>query len=479
MKRIACLLMMLAVFGLTAFAQFDRAINISNTPNTPAMWPQVAFGPDGILHVVWVKNVTSLRTTVMHATYDGVSVSKPDIISNTDQRSRFFPFIAMNNSGKIAVIWGEGNEHWMAVYDPVQKAWLAPEMVADEFSGNGFLSRPKIALDEDGNIYTFYFGNYRGFTRSKINGIWEAPLRLGEGGLPVKEGGICAAPDGRIWVVFGRKESGGDYKVAYKIRTKDTPWGGGALAAKLGKSQEQPFIGVGFNSIPYLVYLGNDGQEGSNVINMAKMDGEKNPAAAVVGPSAFHYPRVAVDNLGFQHIASQYGQGDHGLGIQYFTNASGAWTGLGILPSSQGEPKLPGIASEAFGNIAVSYDSITNGIKAAYVTTRYPVVAKHFYAPTNLAVQISYTGSMSRAASVIFSLSWSKNPDNNDQYIRGYKLYKKAAGGDWQLVIEVGKDILSYSFEFSDSTSPLTQKTQFGISTVSVTGLEGDLVVFQ
>ena len=479
MKRIVMLAAMLGIFSLVAFAQFNLAVNVSNTPDTPSMWPQVAFGPDGILHVVWVENLTSAKTNVMHATYDGVSVSEPEKISGSGTHACYFPHIAMNNKGKIAVIWGQYNEHWLAVYDPDQKVWLDPEMVADQYFGSGFLSRPKIAMDEDGNIYTFFFANYNCFSRSLINDVWEPIFQLDGGGVTAKEGGICAAPDGKIWAVYGIKQAGGDYKNAYRTRTKDTPWSGPDLATKLGNSQEQPHIGVGLNSIPYLVYLGNDGQEGSNIINLGKMDGVENLATAIVGPSAFHYPRVAVDDLGFQHIATQYGQGDHGLGIQYFTNASGAWTGLGILPNSQGEPKLPGIASEAYGNIAVSYDSLTNGLKEAYITTRYPVVAKHFYAPVNTAITIAYTGVMSSEPRAVYSLSWAKNPDNNDQYIRGYKIYTKLGSGDWQLLNEFNKVTFTLDISYTGADNPyMTQKVHFAISTVSIIGLEGDRVTF-
>ncbi len=477
MKRIAYLLVMLAVVSLGLFAQFDHATNISRTPKTPSMWPQVAFGADGILHIVWVEMYTSLRTSVLHATFDGKTISAPETISEPGLRNCYFPFIAINNKGDMAVIWGQFNTHWVAFFDSKTQTWDPPVMVGGDGTGNGFLSRPKVALDNDGNIFCYFFGGYKAFSRSRINGVWEPTLQLSAAGLPAKEGGITIDPSGKVWVVYDTKQSGGDYKIAYRTRTKDTPWSGGALAAKLGKSQEQPFIGIGAGTVPYMTYLGNDGREGSNMINLATMDGQSNPAVGVVGPSAYHYPRVVVDSNGAIHIASQFGQGDHGLGIVYFNNASGSWVGTGILPYSQGWPKLPGIAAEAYGNVAVSYDSFVDGVKEAYVTTRYPVEVKHFYPPINLAASITYSGMIGGSPSITYNLSWAPNPDNNDKFIGGYKIYKKMAGGSWEPVLEVSKDTTSYSFAFGPD-NPLTQKIQYGIATVTTFGVEGEIASF-
>jgi hypothetical protein len=479
MKRVSTLLVMFMALSILAFGQFNKALRITKTNNTPSSWPQVAFGPDGVLHIVWVENWTSTKTDVMYTTYDGVTIADPIKITGPGDHTCFFPYIAMNSAGKIAVIWVQGSTHQLAVYDPVEKAWGAPEQIGGDMSANGFRSRPKVAVDDDGNVYAFFFGNYRCYSQSKINGKWEGVFLLNAGGAPAKEGGVCAAPDGWIYVVYAVKSSGGDYKVVYRKRTKDTHWTNGDFAFHKGLSQEQPFVNVGMDSIDYCSYLGNSGKEGSNTINLGKMTTPPFVAEGIAGPSAFHYPRVATDNEGKVFIATQYGQGDHSLGIQLFTNATGSWQGYGILPNSQGWPKLPGIASEAYGNVAVSYDSITDGHRQVYITTRYPVEVKHFYAPVDTTATVSYSGILSGDAAVTYTLSWAQNPENNDDFIRGYKIYTKVGDGDWEFKVEVNKDILSYAFTYgAGGESPLTQKTQFAISTVSIAGFEGDRVTF-
>lgn len=477
MKRIVCLLAMILAVGLAAFAQFNTAINISNTAEGHSYWPQVAFGNDGILHVVWAEYVTGERSQIRYATYDGTTISTPIGISPMGQHKCYFPFISMNNNGLIAVIYEQGSTHMLVVFDPETKTWGEPEMVADALYGNGYLSKPKVTVDAEGNIYTFFFGGYKCYSRAKINGNWEGIQMLNMLGVPAKEGGISAAPDGKIWVVYTPKAPA--YRIAYKMRTKNTPWESKGYVTTLGKEQACPFVNCGYDSVPYVSYQVAPGKEGSNYICLAKIDGDKNPAKIIAGPSAFHYARVVTDSFGAQHIAVQYGQGGHGLGVQYFTNESGEWKAFGILPHSQGWPKLPGIAAEAYGNVAVSYEDFINGFRDAFVSTRYPVAVKHFYPPTDRKVTISYSGIMSGSPSVTYSLSWSKNAENNDNYIGGYKIYKKVNGGDWEFVLEVSKDTLSYDFVFtSGEDSPMTQKWQFGISAVSTVSFEGEIGTF-
>ena len=485
MKRTMGLVIMLLVVSALSFGQFTMSINASNTFGIPSKWTQVAFGADGILHLVWAELKTSLENDIMYATWDGTTLSTPKVISGTGVHQLYYPYIAVNNKGMIAVIYTHYNEFWLAVYDPETKEWAEPAMIAGEYYGAGLLSKPKVTLDEQGNIYAFFWGaNFETYSRSKINGDWEDIITLSNPGEASKEGGICAAPDGKIWVVYGIKGGGGEYLIAYRSRTADTDWTQGELVADINDSHEQPFIGVGHNpekaEFPYIAEITNWGTEGDNYINLSQLDLVTNPRIRVAESNAYHFPRVAVDNEGFLWVASQFGQGDEGLGIKWFENTTGVWINHGFLPNSQGWPKLPGIASDAYGNVAISWDSWDNnnpsdGTKEAFFSTRYPVEPKRFYPPSNTKASVSVTGMMSTNPQITFKLSWEANPDNNDSYIRGYKIYKRLGSGEWEELVEVAKDTLSYEFILDTA---LTQKIQFAIATVSVASFEGEKKIF-
>jgi len=477
MRRFLYLAVMLSAVSLLSFGQFNIAHNVSNTPGVRSSYTQVAFGPDGILHIVWDEDRGSLGSDVMYATWDGTTLSTPVIVSDSGEESCYFPHIAVNNRGMIAVIWVQKKTNHVALYDPDTKEWEAPFEIAGLTYGGGFDIRSKVALDNENNVYAFFFSAYSfaTYARCRIDGVWEDIVQLSNLGRPAKEGAICAAPDGWVWVVYHIKEDDGDYKPAYRKRTKDTSWTTEKLLAGVG-SQGKGYINVGLDSVPYVSVQALAGHEGVNDIQVIKVDEDTNPREVVNEESgAFHYPRVAIDNEGYLWVASQFGQGDMGLGIRYFDNTTGEWVDHGYLPKSSGWPKLPGISADAYGNVAMSFESITDGYGEAYFCTRYPVEPKHFYPPINAKATVSVTGLMSQSPKIVFSLSWDKNPENNDTYLQGYKIFKRLGTGEWEVLAEVTKDELSYDVTF---TAAMTQKVQFAVAAVSVAGFEGDKKVF-
>jgi len=474
MKKGFVFLMLILSISLVSFGQFSESTNVSKTALIPSRNPDVCFGPDGIVHMVWAESYTSSTSDILYVNYDGVTWSAPIKITPSRRYVATFPFIACNNNGQMAVVWESNRgETWLREYDAATKTWLPAFMLDEAFFG--YLDKPKVVLDDDNNIYTFYFTRGAGYGTAKcrINGVWSDRFRLNEPGLRVKEGGIALAPDGTIWVVYAVKGSGGEYKVFYRKRTKSTSWSKSFRAWMGGHSQEQPYVAIGPNSIPQVVFIGNAGVEGQNAINLVTLNETNNPVENVIPPSIHHLPRIAVDSDNVVHIATEWGQGDHGLAILYTVNTGGHWSPAVQLPNSGGGPKLPGIAAEAFGNIAIVWDSMIDNFMEAWFTSRYPVVVKRFLPPVSLAAKVIIT-SVKSTPVVTFTLTWAKNPENNDQYIRGYKIYKKVGDGAFEFLVEVDKAIFSLTQTFES----MTGKVQFAISTVSVTGQEGDRVTF-
>ncbi len=474
MKKGLLLTLLVLSIALASFGQFTEAINFSNSPGIPSHWPDVCFGPDGVVHVVWAENYTSSTSDILYSNYDGTTWAAPIAVTPDRNGVRTFPFIACNNKGTMAVVWESNRgETWLREYDGTAKVWKTAMML--DPAVYGFLDKPKVVLDEEDNIYTFYFTRGTGLAHSKcrINGVWEPRFLLNEPGLRIKEGGIAIAPDGKIWVVYSVKHSGGDYKIYYRSRTKSTQWSASNRGILGGNSQEQPYVAIGPDNIPRVCYIGNAGTEGANAVNYLVIDGDKNPTQNALTASIYHLPRIAVDNENYSHIAVEWGQGDHGLAIRMANNVGGHWNPYVTMPMSGGGPKLPGISAEAYGNIAVVWDSMLDGSFEAWFASRYPVVVKHFYAPVNLSATITIDN-MKSAPTIKYVLNWEKNPANNDQFIKGYKIYKKTGSGEFQLFLEPAKTV--FSVELGNLSA--SEKYQFAISTVSLTGLEGDKVTF-
>jgi hypothetical protein len=481
-----------AILSLCVWSYGDWSFptNVSNSPNAHSQHPQVAFGPDGMVHMVYAEHYSSTTSDIIYTTYDGVSWSTPQKITTVHNADCRFPNITVDSKNNMAVIWCQSNEQWVRFYDATQGAWADPELVAAaEF---GFGSHPFVALDDYDNIYCFYYGMSVGhsYARCKINGVWEDQFSLSNTGMRGKFGSIAASPDGTIWAVWMQNPGvAPGYISCYRYRTKDTPWSEATKIAATGTlEQVAPMVAIDTTTknsngkyIAYVVYMGAGLPEGNNWILMTSLNADTKVKEIVVPNGSYHYPRMAIDGLGGKHVAMEMGQGDHGTGIGYTGQApeGGAWSPLYVFPDSIGWPRLPGISAEAFGNVAVVWDSITTGYYDAYFTSLYPVELKHFYAPTNLGVNISYSGAGSNYA-VAYTLTWAANSENNDKYVKGYRIYYHKVGDqNWTALMDVDKNTLSQEIDVPSTLIPdSTQKIQFGISTIALSGYTGNIAPF-
>lgn len=478
MKPRIGLWLVLIVLGLgsVAFGSWTTPVNVSQTPGSDCTNPKVAFGPDGRLHMVWATQWTPTTTDIIYVNYDGIAWSQPLKLTTRSAGTCHMPDIASNSKGSLAVIWEQNSEHWVRFFNGSTQAWEEPFRVGE--SDTGYFSQPKIALDSADNIHGYWFSLSGGwsFVRSRIGGVWEDQFRLSAPFRRSKEGAIAVGHDGTAWVVYIEKSTDGVYRIWWRQRTASTFWTDARRFPLQDIEQQQPHIDVDpTTNIPWVVYTEAGIPEGHNAVGLFKMEGNPFPYYSVIGFRAQHYPRIAIDGTGEKSIAVQTGQGDHGTGISFTTQAGSGWTAPFTFANSNGWPKLPGIAAELYGNVAVCWSSRTGSNFQAYVTFLEPVAIKHFYPPVNRSVSISVTGAW-RNPNVTFNFSWQANPGNNNAYIRGYRLYIKRGGGDFQPLLEVNGSTFSQAISFSGSD--LTQKLQFAISTVSLVGIEGERATF-
>ncbi len=479
MRKIAFGLALIAagLFSM-AYGSWTTPVNVSQSPGVDCTNPKVAFGPDGRLHMVWAAQWTTLTSDVIYVNYDGIAWSAPLKLTIASDGSCHFPDIASNARGSLAVIWEQNQEHWVRFFNGASGVWEEPFKVGESDTGNA--SQPKIALDNEDNIHAYWFSLSGGwsFVRSRINGTWEDQFRLSQPFHRSKEGAVAAGADGRAWVVYVEKGTDGMYRLWWRVRTATSFWSGPVRFPIPEENIElsQPHVDVDpSTNIPWTVYLRAGVPEGNNAVGLFKMDGSPFPYYPVIGFRAQHYPRIAIDGAGQKSVAVQTGQGDHGTGVSFTTQNGSGWTTPFTFAYSNGWPKLPGIAAELFGNVAVCWSSRTDSFYQAYVTTRDPVGLKRFDPPVNRSLTINISTAW-RNPQITFNFSWGANPDNNDAYVRGYRIYIKRGGGDYVPLLEVGRTTFSQAISFT--WTELGEKCQFAISTVSPSGLDGEKAAF-
>jgi len=471
MKKIS--VSIITIFLIYSFAlcqTMSEPVNVSNTPGA-SKWAQVAFGPDGIVHIVWEEDYHDKPgSDIFYVSYDGKKFSEPYNLTNSPSVECERPYICTSPKGQVVVVWSHADESSIGVreYDPQQKKWLPIEYISKNLGGE----EPAVAADKDGNIYVIWFSEGRVYSRAKINGKWEDIVRMSSVRRSTQVG-IAAGKDGKVWAIWREKQSNGEYKIYYRRRAKKTSWTKAKEMNFRGASQTHPHIAVGPDNIPVVTYADVDvGHQAE--IWICTIDEKDNPREMVIGLALQHYSRIAIDNKGNKHLAWQIGPGDHGHGIKYTNNIGGEWNTPQLMPNSGGSPKLPGIAADDFGNVAVVWSSSISGRdKEVWFSSLYPVTPKKFLPPVNLNVSISISN-LKKELEVTYNLSWDPNPENNDEFIKGYKIYKRENGGKFKSLVEVSKNTFSASFTFTN----LQSKIQFGISTVSLSGAESEIVVF-
>ena len=466
MKRVlfVCALLVLA-WSFNFGQQWSAPINISHSLQN-VRWVQVAMGPSGEVYVVWEENYQNAAgSDIFLKTYNGLKWSDVVKIKNSPSIDAQRPSIYCSIKGVVAVIWGEGEPTQTKVreYDPRQKKWLPTFQVSvDPVRG---ITEQTVAVDPEGNIYATWAGksDAKVYSRSRINGVWEGVKKLGSGAVaehPV----IAAGKDGWVWAVF-RQRFPPERKALYCKRKANTDWTKPDFVWEGGSSQGHPGITVGLDNIPYVAYCADAGNDRSIVFLVKLLEGAKT-REEIFSDNLQHDPRVAIDAFGNKHVAVQFGPGDLGMGVQYRNNMGGKWNDPITMPESCCGVKLPGIAADPFGNVAMVWAA--NG--QAMFTSFAPVAIKKLDPPINLSGSLTFTPDPT------YKLNWAVNPDNTADFMQGYNIYKKeTSDADFVKILTLSKSTLTASLTYPE----IKPGIQFGITTLSTSATESEMALFQ
>jgi hypothetical protein len=452
----------------------SQPINVSDSAGTESRWGQVAFGPDGKLHIVWEERLNYPYSDIFYMSYDGLNWDGPVNLSNASENRRCWrPYVCTNNNGWVFVVWGQGKTDLTDItqlreWNPITKQWLDVVKVSAADVGGG---APRVAADDDQNVYIIWQHQGKGktYSRCRINGEWEDIRRMNS--RRSEHVAITAGDDGRIWAMWLEKQPSKRYKVYYSKRTKNTDWATKKIIDK-GSSHEFPHLDVSPDNVLIATWRNVGELEPKGEIWVSVIDENRNPHDIAVGNALHHFPRVAVDSDGDPHLVWQIGPGGSGTGIKYKNKKRGNWSNAVVMENSGGGPEAPGISADRGGNVAIVWSASVSGRnKEIWLSTLYPVLVLH--APSNLNMTISIDN-LKETPEMFYDLSWEPNPENDLSMVKGYNLYKRENNGPWEFLLSVTKETHSASFTFSGSEHRIT----LGIKTVSVYNTEGTIGIF-
>ncbi|MDD8032770.1 MAG: PKD domain-containing protein [Acidobacteriota bacterium] len=324
-------------------------------------WTQCAFGPDGVLWVVWVPGDTNRGSggPVWVASYDGTVVRGPDNVTESTAVLANRPHISVSPKGSVIVSWGiDADKSIHLRIRDVQGSWGAIETVSTGLGGD----EPAAFMDKAGNIHVVFSDEVGGsvYALSKINGAWENAVKLSTGFG--QHGSLALGTDGAAHAVWVERSgsSGNNYENYYAKRTASTSWSTGEALTGQSGSAAHPWVTVGTNHVPVVAWedLPDPDKPGGGSEIRVMMVGETARLAIAVGLN--HFPRVVVDRNGAAHVACQSGRGDAGNGIRYTNDASGTFQAVQTIAGVY--PKLAGLAADPYGNVAATQSSyLTSG----------------------------------------------------------------------------------------------------------------------
>jgi hypothetical protein len=321
-------------------------------------WTQCAFAPDGVLWVVWVPGNTNDKGggPIYVVSYDGTTVSIPFNITDSMSIKANRPNVTVSPKGYVLVTWGviADSATYMRIRNPKTKTWGATETVAYNVGGN----EPIALMDKDGNIHVFFTNEAGGmvFARSKINGAWENVVKLSQ--IRGKQGSMTVAPNGSVHAIWIEKNGEGIYKCFYTERTLTKSWYTRESLPGGNGAANHPWITSGPNNATVVTWQDapDPTKENGSEIRVMKVGGTAAPAV-VIDFYMQHFPRVVVDSKNNIHVACQIGGGDFGSGFRYTNNVGGTWRAYQTFPGSY--DKVPGLAANAFGNVAATQSIFT------------------------------------------------------------------------------------------------------------------------
>jgi len=330
-------------------------------------WSQCAFGPDGVLWVVYEED-TDRGHPIWVISYDGTNVSTPfNATGNIDIRGER-PGITVGPKGHVVVVWGVLAESsvYMRVRDPKTKTWDPVESVKVGYGGD----EPVPAMDAEGNIHVGWWALSlaKCYARSKIDGAWGETMSFGSG----KDLTVAVGPNGTAWALY-RINQGGKYKNFYSSRTKSSGWTSPALLTSGGESASHPGVTVGPDNVAVAAWgdIDPDNENGAQMRLMKILPGATREIA--MEKYMAHYPRIVVDKDLVTHMVCQIGGGDFGSGLRYTHNRSGTWEEPQTIPAAM--DKVAGIASDPFGNVAACQSSFNSeGGSDIWVYSTKPIV---------------------------------------------------------------------------------------------------------
>jgi hypothetical protein len=260
--------------------------------------------------------------------------------------------IDVDASDRVYAVWGDGSAVNMRIQ--TGGVWGGIETI-----GSGAApDQARIASDPSGNFYTAWFSqDGTVWSRSHVNGTWEAPVQLSPSGQRSKFPEISVGDNyvGCSWIA----KYGDIYKAVYVARSKtlNSRWTSPSLIdPNSGEDeQEHPVVEFLANDTAHVIYTTPYGPD--RVVYHSKWMGNGfGPKEAISYQTLIHFPALAGRGGNTLYACWQTGGYGNGLNITYNILRNTGWSGQLVVPATNGST-YPDLAVDSTGTLHFVWES--------------------------------------------------------------------------------------------------------------------------
>jgi hypothetical protein len=185
--------------------------------------PSVAIADDGSGIVLFTQNDSAGHSSVAASTFASATVNGFVILDSntTDDLSEMV--VAMNRSGRGAVVWGDSDGAMLRSYSPSTKTWTAAENI-----GKVGLYQSRVVMAQDGTVTVAWSEWVNGFynvwtLEGTVGGTWTTPMALETDNLSIPNNQYSMDTVDRLPEPWLAVDGNGNVLALWSKKTKDTP----------------------------------------------------------------------------------------------------------------------------------------------------------------------------------------------------------------------------------------------------------------
>ncbi|MFC2165156.1 fibronectin type III domain-containing protein [Acidobacteriota bacterium] len=464
---------------LIAQGQAGAPVKISNS-GAASEYPHIVTNSAGVAYVIWVE-----KKNIQFNTNQGGSWGSPRSASNGSNigASGPWPSYTIDTSGSPQLVYtGKfSGANYEIAYNSFKEGWGSARNVSQTPTGGS--ACPTIAVNPQNNQKYVCWYDDQGhpdrwelfFKYKSASGSWSG-LKI----LPFGMSHYCPklAVDGKgtAHMVWLRRRKGGSF-VIYSSNTNPTDehkWTASQdISGNTGIDFAEAVIDADNAGNVYVVWEKNNSGNKEIFFRKKTAGGGWQTTQNISKTGAgSRRPDIVVDKkTGNAYVVWQESvAGKWQVFFKYYEN--GLWTSNSNLTNNGSHSIHPSVWIDGSGEVHIAYsDNVSGAYNIYYLsTTDTGTVAAAVYPPLNVHLGTSLDGSPDRKK---IALKWKKNPDNDNEALQGYRIFRKKATqgvSSYKVLTTVSKS----TFKFDDRGLSTNSKYSYVLLSFNGEGLESD-----